>query len=306
MPGDGESISIVLLSYNRPRYLERALASIAAQSVRPSEVLVVDNRSAASEEIARIVGAHRSFKLIANPANTGFTGGMNIGIRRATEPYIYLTEDDVVLEANCLASFADHSARSPAVGLLSGILIDDERDTILSAGGSVRVGRVYRQEIIAQGERSGAAPTAPYDVDYVPGAMVFGHRDVWKRLGGFREDFFAYGEDVDLCLRARRAGYRITIVPGARARHLPGAGAPSATVEYHKLKNFLALYLLHAPVWVLPEFLLRYVVLWSVRAGSQGKRRLMWRAAVWNARHLIGLLADRGRIRPSVVHQASS
>src|SRR5207244_11492784 len=89
MAGDGVSISIVLLSYNRPRYLERALASIGAQSVRPSEVLVVDNRSAAGEEIARIVGAHRSFKLIANPANTGFTGGMNICISRASEPYLY-------------------------------------------------------------------------------------------------------------------------------------------------------------------------------------------------------------------------
>jgi GT2 family glycosyltransferase len=127
--------------------------------------------------------------------------------------------------------------------------------------------------------------------------MMLARREVWQALGGFRDDFFIYGEDTDLCFRAGRAGYRITVVPAARVRHLPGAGGPpSELTEFHKLKNFFALYLLHARWSVWPGFFLRYVLLDAVRThGARG--RLLRKALGWNARNLRRLLADRGAVR---------
>src|SRR5438477_11293968 len=98
--------------------------------------------------------------------------------------------------------------------------------------------------------------------------MILARRDVWIALGGFRDDFFIYHDDTDLSLRALHGGVRITVVPAARERHLTTSSVPSDIVAYHKLKNFIALYLLHAPLRVFPEFLARYALVPLVRPGT--------------------------------------
>src|SRR5262249_42003352 len=152
---------------------------------------------------------------LASEMNRGFTGGMNLGLAHAAGRWVFLTEDDVILEPDCLARLVEYAERDPPAGLVSGIMVDAESGTILSAGGSIRLEGVYRQEIVARGEKNHGQFAAPYDVSYIPGAMMFARRDVWQALGGFRDDFFVYYEDAELCFRASRAGYRITIVPAA-------------------------------------------------------------------------------------------
>ena len=76
-------VSVVVLSYNRPVALQRALVSVVHQTYPNLEVLVVDNLSVSSEEIARIVSRFPAIRLISHPCNLGFTGGMNSGIRAA-------------------------------------------------------------------------------------------------------------------------------------------------------------------------------------------------------------------------------
>lgn len=303
MPADPAGVSVVVLSFNRPRLLREALTSLQRQSRPPADVIVIDNYSPASAEVAAIVHQFPGYRLVANPENLGFTGGMNEGLGLASQPFIYLTEDDVVLDPDCLEALVRHAQRAPGRGLLSGVMVDAERDTILSAGGTVTLGRVYRQDIVAQGEPVTRPFGAPYQVNYIPGAMMFAHRDVWRRLGGFREDFFVYSEDAELCLRARRAGYQITVVPAARVRHLGSGDGTSEVVQFHKHKNFFALYLLHARPLVLPEFFLRYALLGFLRTRGDGSRAVLRRALAWNLKNLPTLLRDRGRLRPSTARR---
>ena len=242
-------ISVVILSYNRPAHLARSLASIRAQSIQPAEVIVVDNLSAESDAIARVASGFPDYTLVRNEVNLGFTGGMNIGIGRARQPYIYLTEDDVVLEPDCLGRLLEFAEQKPDAGLISGLMVDSTNGAILSAGGSLRLDGVFGMTILGLGQPAPACFRDPLDVEYIPGAMMFARRELWQALGGFREDFFVYYEDSDLCFRARRAGYRISVVPAARVTHLPrGETRPSELVQFHMLKNFFSLYLLHAPV----------------------------------------------------------
>jgi N-acetylglucosaminyl-diphospho-decaprenol L-rhamnosyltransferase len=300
MGADRARVSVVVLSYNRPRLLAKALASIRVQSRAPAEVLVVDNRSAASGAIEQVVREFPGYVLIRNADNLGFSGGMNTGLARTTAPYVHLTEDDVVLDSGCLDALATYAEDHPGCGLLSGIMLDADRQTILSAGGIVRLGGIYRQDIIAQGEPGTRAFSQPYDVQYIPGAMMFARSDVWQALGGFREDFFVYSEDADLCFRARKGGYPITVVPAARVSHFPAAaGVLPETLIYHKQKNFFALYLLHASPRVLPEFFVRYVALGLIGRRSDGTRRALCKALAWNLRNMGTLLRDRGRVRLS-------
>jgi len=295
----GSDVSVVVLSHDRPGQLAQALESISHQTLKPAEVLVVDNRGAASGEIAAVVQRCPGFRLVANPLNSGFTGGMNLGIRLASAEYLFLTEDDIVLAPDCLAQLRDEAGRR-GPGILTGVMVDAGRHTILYAGGSLELGVRYRHDLIARGE-AGLDHLRPYETGYVTGAMIFAPRAVFDRLGGFRDDFFLYQEDCEFSLRAAKAGFPITVVPAAREEHLPGLpGSVPDFVEYHKIKNLVALYLLHADLSVLPAFFVRYALLPLLFPARHQTRRVILRALSWDLRHLPRLLKDRGRIRPSV------
>jgi GT2 family glycosyltransferase len=110
------------------------------------------------------------------------------------------------------------------------------------------------------------AERLPYQTMYLPGAAIGARTDVLRRLGGFRRDFYMYGEDVELCARTLECGGSLIIVPDARVyHHEPHSVSESFRVQFHKQKNLIALYLLHAPVRVLPGFLARYVFMDGMR-----------------------------------------
>jgi GT2 family glycosyltransferase len=120
-------------------------------------------------------------------------------------------------------------------------------------------------------------------------------------MGGFRDDFFMYGEDVDLCERVLQSGLTIAVVPDARVwHHEPARTGVSDTVAFHKVKNFVALYLLHAEWRVIPVFALRYGVLGFVRAltTTRAELRTFVRGWAWALRNAPRLLGERrGRAR---------
>jgi GT2 family glycosyltransferase len=290
------SVSVVLLSYRRPQMVGKALASIVGQSLRDREIIVVDNRSDASDEIARIVGAFPQAHLVKAEKNLGFTGGMNLGLRYATGRYVFLTEDDIVAEPDCLEILQAYGTTHPRTGLMTGLLLDDGDGTIRCAGGEVALDTVFRLRVIGAGEQDGGQFSEPFDVTYIPGAAVFAPRELLLRLGGFRDDMFMYCEDVDLCLRVAKRGYLITVVPRARFMHLGSPPDPVPdSIEFHKIKNFFSLYVLHAPARILPSVAIRYGVLTMAKAAVRDPKRavLLARAGAWLLMHLPQLLGGR-------------
>src|SRR5947209_6307903 len=102
MSDSGPTVSVVVLSYERPALLREALRSLAAQSYAPREIIVVDNRSTVSDEVARVAAEFPSVRLIRNRENVGYAAGMNRGIAEAACEYVYLTEDDITLDRDCI------------------------------------------------------------------------------------------------------------------------------------------------------------------------------------------------------------
>ncbi|HEV7858353.1 MAG TPA: glycosyltransferase family 2 protein [Pyrinomonadaceae bacterium] len=290
-------INAVLLSYNRPQYLRQALASLLDQSYENLLITVVDNPSPASEEVARIVGQHSQVKLIRNQENQGYTGGMNRGIEAADGKYIFLTEDDVTLEPDCVSRLALFMERHPATGLCAPIIYNKTERTIRCAGGEVELGAVYRRKIYGAGEEDAGQFETPFEVSYVDGVTMMARADLLKRLRGFREDFFMYVESLELCMRVRNSGATLSVVPGARAYHFePSVGPTPPEIEFHKIKNFLSLYLLHAPARVLPEFLCRYALLNTLRtmfSHRSAHRSTSLKALWWVLRKTPSLLRER-------------
>jgi N-acetylglucosaminyl-diphospho-decaprenol L-rhamnosyltransferase len=295
----------VVLSYDRPHLLEQALASIQRQSHPALDVTVVDNWSPSSGRVADIARA-AGVRLVANDRNLGFTGGMNRGIAQASGPYVLLTEDDMVLEPRCVEALLAYQLGHPEAGLLSGLMLNLGEGTIRCAGGEVRLGPTFEMKVHGAGEPQEAAPAEPQEVTFIPGALVFARLELLRTLGGFRDEFFMYLEDVELCARTLAAGYRVVLVPAARAHHhAPPPHPPSPEVQRHKLKNLFALYLLHAPPGALPGFFARYAAAGLVRAAMRGASELglLSQALGWNARRLPALWRDRRERRRAHVER---
>ena len=292
-------VSVVVSSHDRPGLLGEALATIAAQTLRDREILVVDNRSPRSAEIARIVAGCPEARLIASPVNAGFPGAVNLGLREARGRYIFITEDDILLPPECLATLAAHLDANPGDGIVTGRLVERTNGQLLYAGGEVALDPVFRMRITGRGEPDRAWDPAPVHVSYAPCGMVMVRRSLLDRIGPMRGDFFMYYEDTEFCLRALAAGAGVVCLRGLRLLH--HASPPTGNVvlvDYHKLKNMRAMYFLLAPARVLPEFVARYGVAEPLRELVKDPARWwrMVRAWAWVLVHLPGLLGERRRI----------
>lgn len=290
------SVSVVVLSYARPHLLQQALPTILAQQPAPAEVIVVDNPSARSGEVDAVMREYPGVRLLRPERNSGFAAGMNYGLAATTADDVFLTEDDLVLEPGVLATLGEHLAARPACGLCGGVMLNHEAGTVRSAGIRAELGGLFRQTVLHAGESPDRLPPTPYSVDVIPGAGVYARRRQLLDLGGFRASFFMYYEDVELAARVRRAGLTVDVVPAARVRHFePPPGAPSALLEFHKMKNLAAVYLLHAPVRTWPEFVARFGVAVPLRTLARSPA-LAWahvRAWLWVLGRLPALLWQR-------------
>jgi GT2 family glycosyltransferase len=289
------SVSVVVLSYNRPAYLAEALASVRAQTFEPCEVTVVDNPSPASGEVAQLVERFPDFRLFRSPSNLGYAAGMNRGLELSSGDYTLITEDDIVLDPDCLRRLVEYMESDPETGISGPVIYNKSEGTIRCAAGDFELGGVYRMKIHGEGERDRGQFPHPAHVTYIDGAVMFARTDFWRHLGGFREEFFMYVEAVELCAKAAKAGKRLTLVPQAKVYHFeppPGANS-SAEFAFHRHKNFFALYLLHARARHLPEFFARYAGLGLLRAAANGGLRPFLRALAWTTRRAPRLLRER-------------
>jgi GT2 family glycosyltransferase len=290
-------VSVVLLSYNRPTFLREALVSLLNQSYRHLEIAVIDNPSPSSAEVARIVSQYPNVKLIRNPTNLGYAGGMNAGITQATGHYVFLTEDDIVPAADCVERLVEYMDEHSASDLVMPIIYNKAEKTIRCAGGDFALDAVYRKQTFGVGELDTGQFPQPFDVKYIDGAAMFARNSFWQRFKGFRAEYFMYVEAVELCARVRKAGQKMTVVPQAKVYHFePPEQATPPEIEFHKLKNFFSLYLLHAPARYLPEFVCRYAIINTVRTlfgKSENHPRTFLRALWWVTKKTPSLLKER-------------
>lgn len=300
MMSTNSKVTVVVLSYNRPEQLAKCLDGLSHQTYSPLQIIVIDNRSLSSRKVAQVVERYPGFLLVQNACNVGFARGMNQGLGLAEGKYVCFTEDDIVLAANYIEELVHYHESLPYPALLGGLQLNYHTGTVRCSGGSCSLGRVYRSTIEGVDLPVDCVPTQPYPTQFLPGSMMFARTDMLRELKGFRSEFFMYFEDRELCLRLSRMGIPIILVPSARAWHIePRSETVSEAIEFHKTKNFVSLYLLHAPWYVLPEFFLRYGVINTFRHVFTDPRRSLRtaKAWIWNIYQLPTLMKDRSRLR---------
>jgi GT2 family glycosyltransferase len=224
-------VAVVIPSYNGARWLPGVLASVAAQTLAPTEVLVVDDGSTdASAGIAEAAGA----RVLRLDRNGGFARAANAGIAAVSAEAVALVNTDVVLAQDWLERATGAlSDRDAAVA--TKMLDLSDPSVLYSAGDVLRRDGVCEQR--GRFERDTGLFDEPGEVFSACAGAALYRRAALEAVGGFDERLGMYLEDVELGLRLRLAGWGCAWEPRAVARHAGAgsSGGPGALIERNTL-----------------------------------------------------------------------
>jgi GT2 family glycosyltransferase len=208
-----------------------------ARTTTRMEVLVVDNASADGTP-TMIERRYPWVDVSVLPANVGFARANNLAIRRCRAPAVLLLNPDTRIQPAAIHALLDEFAADPAVGLAGPRVVDEDGSTdpncrrgfptLLGVAGAVTgLDRRLGWRRLGEYRRPWLPFDEPADAVSLSGSVILARCAALDVIGGFDERFFMYGEDIDLCLRAADAGWRVRYTPAATVIHL-GGGSPSS------------------------------------------------------------------------------
>ncbi|MFW6116320.1 MAG: glycosyltransferase family 2 protein [bacterium] len=229
---------IVILNWNRPEDTIECISSLRQSDYPCFRTLVVDNGS--TDESVDILRGQSGIDLLVNERNLGFAAGSNRGIEYALQndaEYVLIMNNDTTVSQSMVSRLTEAAEKDPRRGIVGPVIYYADRpEKVWFAGMRFRHG-LY---VIRKGLHL-TPPLQPVEeVDFISGCAMLVRRDVWEHVGLFDPGFFMYYEDLDLCLRARKAGYQIACVTEAHMWHALSAstgGPESPRKQYYQVKS---------------------------------------------------------------------
>ena len=268
-------VYVVMLAWNHCDDTLACVASLLHSTYQPLRVMVCDNGSIdGTPEV--VAAAFPQIEVLELGRNLGFAAGANVGLRqalRAGAEYVLLINNDTLVAASMVERLV--AAVAPDTGIVAPLIYYAAApDTIWSAG-ALRSRWTLEQIHDLRGQRDPGARPPTLARDFVPGCAMLIPRAVLEAVGLFDERFFMYYEDSDLCLRIRRAGYRISLVPSAQMWHrvaISSGGTDSPAERYAMARSSVLFFRKHVYGW-------QWAVVGPFRLGSAVKTtlRLLWR-----------------------------
>lgn len=248
------AISIILLNYKKPQLTVDCISSLYDQYKSDIddgtvEILVVDNHSGDnSVPILKreIQQTYSQVKLIENSENAGFGKGCNLGAKQAKGDYLLFLNNDTVVKDRGLISMAEYMNNHTAVAILGGQLRNADGTLQASTGDFYTVSNVAL--LLLGMQRYGLLDKSPSritEVDWVKGGLLMIRKDVFEKIGGFDEKIFMYIEDMELCFRAKKAGYSVFFYPEVTVLHKEHGSANKTFAIVNIYKNLLYFYTKH-------------------------------------------------------------
>lgn len=239
-------LSIIIVTFNSEKFIESCLDSIFSQNNAPFfEVIIVDNAST-DKTCELIRKKFAQVRLFSETTNLGFGNANNRAFSEAKGTYIVLLNPDAQLQKNTLASAYHHMLNHSNAGMAGGLLLDRHGNLQPSARQFPSIlnemltltglaARYPRSRFFGRFDRTWADPYQSAVVDWVPGAFAILPHRLLDKIGFFDSRFFLYYEEVDLCRRIKKAGFKIYYWPDLKINHI--GGASSETVDGLEVSN---------------------------------------------------------------------
>jgi GT2 family glycosyltransferase len=208
-------VHVVIVNWNGWRETVACLEALEGIDYPSARVVVVDNAST-NDSVARIREAYPEVTVIESDRNRGFAGGNNLGIRHALEEgaeFVWLLNNDTKPDPRALTAMVDVALANPRAGAVGSVLYDmDPAERLQEYGGGTLNFLTGRCSVVKR-------PVPAARLDYLSAASMIVRREVFEAIGLLDERFFMYWEDIDFCLRLRRAGWTLALAPNARILH---------------------------------------------------------------------------------------
>jgi N-acetylglucosaminyl-diphospho-decaprenol L-rhamnosyltransferase len=229
-------LSVIIVSYNTSRLLRQCLESLGNNACSHElEIFVVDNDSA--DDSVEMVRVHfPQVKLIANKKNMGFAAANNQAYKEFTGKYLILLNPDARVQPGAIDRAVAFMEENPEVGICGGRLLNANGQLEPSARRfpnslfkfliiSGLSDKFSSSKFFSKADYKYFDHRSAIEVEWVPGTFSLIRRDMLEEIGFFDERFYLYYEETDLCLRARRAGWKVFFCPEAEVIHIGGASS---------------------------------------------------------------------------------
>ena len=231
-----KDISIIFINYNSKEVLKKAIISDKKFYDEELEIIIFNNSK--EEDLNELKNIYRNIKIIVSDKNFGFTKGCNIAVNNTNGKYILLLNPDVIFINNFLkegVEFLENNSYVSAVGFK--ILNPDKSiqkeslrniptplNTLLRFLGLdkfIKLSKPYYDENYEK----------VHEVEILSGACMLIRKEAFLDIGGFDESFFLYGDDIDLCIRLRKNGYKLYYLPIESVIHYKGGSLNKFSLE---------------------------------------------------------------------------
>lgn len=224
--------AVIILNWNGIRFLKMFLPGVVKNSLASdTKIYVADNGS--TDGSAEWINENFSnVTLIRLESNYGFSAGYNLAIQQIDAQYYVLLNSDIEVEAGWLEPLISCLDANPDVASCQPKILSykqkDHFEYAGAAGGFIdKYGYpLCRGRVITEIEKDTGQYDTPADIFWSTGACMAVRSNAWKKCGGFDPDFFAHMEEIDLCWRFHRAGYRVRFVPESVVYHIGGGALP--------------------------------------------------------------------------------
>lgn len=241
--------AILILSWNGLNWLKKFLGTVVENSSDSETMICVADNGSTDGSADWVSNNFPDIKLLRFGKNHGFAGGYNLALAQTDSRYVILLNSDVEVTQGWLAPIVDCLDRNPDVAACQPKIKSYNNKEYFeyagAAGGFIdKFGFTFcRGRIFGKVEKDEGQYNDPVDIFWSSGACMAVRKDVWDNCGGLDNEFFAHMEEIDLCWRIHRAGFKIRYIPQSVVYHAGGGALPyeSELKTYLNFRNNLFL-----------------------------------------------------------------
>ena len=240
---DKRKVSVLLVNYNVKQYLLHSIQSILqSQYDGEIEIIIVDNHSF-DGSVAEVKKRFPEISVIENEDNSGFGKAVNQATQAASGEYYLILNPDTVIQENTISILANYLNGHPEAGMVGPKILNADGSMQLACKRSFpTIGVAFPKllgltKLFPKSKWAGKYnltyldPDLNHVVDAVSGSCMFVEASLYQQVGGFDEQFFMFGEDLDLCYRIQKSGREIHYVPATQIIHYHGESVKTAPYD---------------------------------------------------------------------------
>jgi GT2 family glycosyltransferase len=260
-------VSVIIVNYNGLQHLKECFESLKKTKYKNFETIFVDNGST-DQSVEFVEKNFKWVKIVKLDKNLGFAGGANVGVKHARGKYLAFLNTDVKLHPSWLMNMVKIMEKDPKIGVCTSKILLYKNPKFLNAAGlDIDIyGFILCRGLTARGYYE--ADKNQYkagEVFSAHGASMLIRSDVLRKVGNFNPEYYMHYEDVDVCWRAKLAGYKVVYVPTSVVLHkIRGSTSHfSLNWKYYFERNRLRMLLQNYELLTLLKILPFYIFLKS-------------------------------------------